>query len=136
MLEEYVQPNVIAEIGCNHKGDMVIAKQLLDIAAESGVQIVKFQKRTNRELLTKEQYNAPHPNPIHAYGITYGEHREFLEFDLDQHKELKLYAEDLGMIYSSSVWDVTAAKEIISLKPDFIKVPSACNNHFNMFLEC
>ena len=77
MLEEYVQPNVIAEIGCNHKGDMVIAKQLLDIAAESGVQIVKFQKRTNRELLTKEQYNAPHPNPIHAYGITYGEHREF-----------------------------------------------------------
>ena len=132
MLEEYVQPNVIAEIGCNHKGDMVIAKQLLDIAAESGVQIVKFQKRTNRELLTKEQYNAPHPNPIHAYGITYGEHREFLEFDLDQHKELKLYAEDLGMIYSSSVWDVTAAKEIISLKPDFIKVPSACNNHFNM----
>tara|TARA_B100001540_G_scaffold80510_1_gene72334 strand:- start:583 stop:1455 length:873 start_codon:yes stop_codon:yes gene_type:complete len=132
MLEEYVQPNVIAEIGCNHKGDMVIAKQLLDIAAESGVQIVKFQKRTNRELLTKEQYNAPHPNPIHAYGITYGEHREFLEFDLDQHKELKLYAEDLGMIYSSSVWDVTAAKEIISLKPDFIKVPSACNNHFKM----
>ena len=132
MLEEYVQPNVIAEIGCNHKGDMVIAKQLLDIAAESGVQIVKFQKRTNRELLTKEQYNAPHPNPIHAYGITYGEHREFLEFDLDQHKELKLYAEDLGMIYSSSVWDITAAKEIISLKPDFIKVPSACNNHFNM----
>ncbi len=132
MLEEYVQPNVIAEIGCNHKGDMVIAKQLLDVAAESGVQIVKFQKRTNRELLTKEQYNAPHPNPIHAYGITYGEHREFLEFDLDQHKELKLYAEDLGMIYSSSVWDVTAAKEIISLKPDFIKVPSACNNHFKM----
>ena len=37
MLEEYVQPNVIAEIGCNHKGDMVIAKQLLDIAAESGI---------------------------------------------------------------------------------------------------
>jgi len=128
----YLQPKVIAEIGCNHKGEMEIAKQLLKVAADSGVEVAKFQKRNNRQLLTQEQYNKPHPNPINSYGDTYGAHREFLEFDVDQHKELKDYAESLGLIYSTSVWDTTSAKEIVGLNPVLIKVPSACNNHFEM----
>ena len=132
MKNEYLIPRVIAEIGCNHKGEMEIAKQLLKVAADSGVEVAKFQKRNNKELLTKEQYNTPHPNPINSYGDTYGEHREFLEFNLIQHKELKEYAESLGLIYSTSVWDTTSAKEIASINPDLIKVPSACNNHFEM----
>ena len=86
----YKEPKLIAEIGCNHKGDMEIAKQLLKVAAESGVEVAKFQKRNNKELLTEEQYSAPHPNPINSYGDTYGNHREFLEFDINQHQELKL----------------------------------------------
>ena len=128
----YKIPKVIAEIGCNHKGEIEIAKQLLKVAADSGVEVAKFQKRTNKELLTEEQYNAPHPNPINSYGDTYGAHREFLEFDISQHKELKDYAENLGLIYSTSVWDTTSAKEISSINPELIKVPSACNNHFEM----
>ena len=92
----------------------------------------KFQKRNNKELLTEEQYNAPHPNPINSYGDTYGAHREFLEFDVNQHKELKDYAERLGLMYSTSVWDTTSAREIASINPELIKVPSACNNHFDM----
>ena len=132
MKSMYEIPKVIAEIGCNHKGEMEIAKQLLKIAALSGVEVAKFQKRTNKELLTEEQYNAPHPNPINSYGDTYGAHREFLEFDINQHKQLKTYAESLGLIYSTSVWDTTSAKEISSITPDLIKVPSACNNHFEM----
>lgn len=129
---KYEKPNVIAEIGCNHKGKIEIAKQLLTIAAQSDVEVAKFQKRTNKELFTEEQYNAPHPNPINSYGDTYGAHREYLEFDINQHKELKTYAEGLGLIYSTSVWDTTAAKEIVSINPVLIKVPSACNNHFEM----
>jgi len=132
MKNEYLKPRVIAEIGCNHKGEMEIAKQLLRVAADSGVEVVKFQKRNNKELLTKEQYSTPHPNPINSYGDSYGGHREFLEFNLNQHKELKEYAESLGLIYSTSVWDTTSAKEIASINPDLIKVPSACNNHFEM----
>ena len=128
----YRKPKVIAEIGCNHKGEMNIAKELLVVAAQSGVEVAKFQKRNNKELLTDEQYNTPHPNPVNAYGETYGIHRDFLELNLSQHQELKNFAEDLGIIYSTSVWDITSAKEIISLKPQLIKVPSACNNHFEM----
>ena len=132
MINNYKIPKVIAEIGCNHKGEINIAKQLLKVAADSGVLVVKFQKRNNKELLTEKQYNDPHPNPINSYGDTYGEHREFLEFDINQHLILKEYAENLGLIYSSSVWDITSAKEIASINPEFIKIPSACNNHFEM----
>ena len=128
----YSSPKVVSEIGCNHKGDFAIAKDLLKLSKDAGVYAAKFQKRNNRELLTAEQYDAPHPNPSNAYGKTYGEHREFLEFNLDQHSELKKYSESIGLVYSTSVWDTTSAQEIVQLNPEFIKVPSACNNHFKM----
>lgn len=129
----YKKPFVIAEAGCNHRGDMEIAHDLIKTAAIfCKADAIKFQKRCNRELLTEEQYNAPHPNPVNSYGATYGEHREFLEFTAEQHAQLKEWCEELGIIYSTSVWDLTSAKEIASLKPKFIKIPSACNNHFEM----
>ena len=132
-MKEYNTPFVIAEIGCNHKGDFEIAKEMIRVAKIfCKVDAVKFQKRSNRELLSKKQYEAPHPNPINSYGDTYGEHREFLEFNIEQHRELKEYCEEMQLIYSSSVWDLTSAKEIASLNPEFIKIPSACNNNYPM----
>lgn len=129
---DYRAPKVVAEIGCNHMGDMAIAKELIQLAKDGGAGYVKFQKRNNRELLTEEQYNAPHPVPANSYGATYGEHREFLELDKAQNQELKAFCESIGIVYSTSVWDVTSAREIASLNPEFIKVPSACNNNFAM----
>lgn len=132
-METYNKPYVIAEAGCNHMGQMKIAKELIQTAAIfCKADAIKFQKRCNRELLTPEQYNAPHPHPENSYGKTYGEHREFLEFSLDQHKQLKEWCEEAGITYATSVWDMTSAKEIASLKPKFIKIPSACNNHLEM----
>ncbi|WP_167342330.1 N-acetylneuraminate synthase family protein [Nonlabens sp. SY33080] len=129
----YHKPYVIAEIGCNHKGDMEIAKELIKVAAIfCKADAVKFQKRNNKELLTEEQYNAPHPSPINSYGDTYGAHREYLEFNVQQHQELMDYCEEMGITYSTSVWDTSSAQEIASLNPEFIKIPSACNNHFEM----
>jgi sialic acid synthase len=135
MKANYQKPIVISEIGCNHMGDIEIAKNLIKLSKECGAQYAKFQKRNNKELLTEEQYNAPHPNPHNSYGSSYGAHREYLEFNLDQHRELKRYAENIGIQYSTSVWDVTSAREIIELNPSLIKVPSACNNNFEMLKE-
>ena len=133
------KPVIIAEIGCNHMGDMDIAHKMIKLLGtfklsdeNSYIDVVKFQKRTNKELLTEEQYNAPHPNPINSYGKTYGEHREFLEFDLEQNAQLKKWCEEEGLIYSTSTWDLTAAKEIVSLNPKLIKIPSASNLNFPM----
>lgn len=126
------KPKVVAEIGCNHKGDFELAKEMIKVAALSGADAVKFQKRNNLELLGEEGYNKPHPNPSNSYGETYGLHRDFLEFTKEQHHELKLYCDSLNIIYSTSVWDVTSAKEITSINPAFIKIPSASNMHFEM----
>lgn len=127
------KPRLIAEAGCNHKGDLDIAKKMIETAAiYCKADVIKFQKRCNRELLTPEQYNAPHPNPVNSYGNTYGEHREFLEFNLEQHRELKNHCEKFGIVYSTSVWDFSSAKEIASLNPELIKIPSASNNNYPM----
>jgi N-acetylneuraminate synthase len=132
-MNNFKKPYVIAEIGCNHKGEMEIAKELIKIAKIfCNVDAVKFQKRNNKELLTADQYNSPHPNQSNSYGETYGLHREYLEFDVHQHQELKAYCEEIGVVYSTSVWDTTSAKEITSLNPEFIKIPSACNNNYEM----
>lgn len=124
---------VIAEIGCNHMGDIEIAKEMISVAAKvCRADVAKFQKRNNRELLTREQYNAPHPVPHNAFGSTYGLHREALEFTAEQHAELKAYCEREGITYSTSVWDLTSAREIAALNPEFIKIPSATNLHFEL----
>lgn len=124
---------VIAEIGCNHKGDMTVAKELIATAAMfCKVDAVKFQKRTVRELLTDAEYNAPHPNPMHSYGETYGLHREFLEFSVAQHRQLIDWCKQFGVEYATSVWDSTAAKEMAALNPGMLKIPSASNLDFEM----
>lgn len=121
-------PFIIAEIGCNHKGDLDIAHEMIWTAAHyCKVDMVKFQKRCNRELLSPVEYNMQHPNPENAYGATYGLHREALEFNLDQHRQLQQWCIEVGVEYSTSVWDLTSAKGIVSLHPKQIKVPSACN---------
>lgn len=133
------RPVIIAEVGCNHMGSMDIAHKMIKILGmmrlfgdEYAVDIVKFQKREPRELLSPEEYEAPHPNPVNSYGKTYGEHREFLELDEEQHRQLKQWCEEEGCIYSSSVWELTSAKKIAALNPSLIKVPSACNLDFEM----
>lgn len=129
----YKEPYVIAEAGCNHMGDMEIAHELITTAAIfCKADAIKFQKRCPKELLTKEQYEAPHPNPANSYGDTYGAHREYLEFTKEQHAQLKKWCEEVGITYSTSVWDMTSAKEIAELEPEFIKIPSACNTYFEM----
>ena len=131
LYDEKKRPVTICEIGCNHKGDLNIAKKMIKVASEfCGVDVVKFQKRDNKTLLSKDEYNSPHPVPENSYGNTYGEHREFLEFSIKEHEELKKECENCNVIYSTSIWDLESAKEIIDLHPNFIKIPSAINTNF------
>lgn len=114
-------------------GNMEIAHELINTAAIfCKADAIKFQKRCPEELLTQEQYKSPHPNPENSYGNTYGAHREFLEFTVAQHMQLKEWCDEAGITYATSVWDMTSAKEIVELNPQFIKIPSASNTHFDM----
>lgn len=129
----YKKPILIAEVGCNHKGDIQIAKKFIYEANKfCNLRYIKFQKRHPKSLLSKKEYDAPHPNPINSYGKSYGLHRQKLEFSLKQHKLLKQYCEKNKLIYSTSVWDLKSAKEITSLKPKFIKIGSATNTNYQV----
>ena len=124
----YIGPDepvfVIAEIGLNDNGDLNLAKKLIDAAKEAGADAAKFQKRTTNEILTKEGIEKPYNSP-HAYGTTYGEHREKLEFSREQYLELKAYAEERGILFFASVWDHKSADFLEELKIDAYKIPSA-----------
>lgn len=132
---KYKSPTVIAEIGCSHIGDLERARKLIKLAHLAGADYAKLQKRNPIESTPVDLQNKPHPNQIFAYGNTYLEHRLALELNIEQHAELKKYCESIDIGYSTSVWDVTSAKEVIGLNPDFIKVPSACNTNFEL-LDC
>ena len=44
---------IIAEAGVNHNGDILLAKQLIDVAAEAGADLVKFQTFKADRLATR-----------------------------------------------------------------------------------
>ena len=127
--------NVILEMCCNHQGNLEIAKRMIYVAKYfCNAKIVKFQKRDIQTWTQRkpEIYNKPHPVKENSFGNTYKEHREFLEFSTEQHKELKDLCEKLGIIYSCSIFDIKSAKQIIELKPKIVKIPSGCNQNFEM----
>lgn len=128
------KPIIIAELCCNHMGDIDIAKKMILSAKQNGADVVKFQKRNIDEWAKHkpEVYKKPHPNPENSFGDTYEQHRRFLEFDYEQHKVLKEYCDSLNIDYSASVWDIKSAEEIIKLEPKMIKIASACNQKFEL----
>lgn len=129
---EYKSPKTIAELCANHQGNPETAKELIKMAKLCNADYVKFQKRVPEICVPKEIQNQPHSCPMHSFGETYLQHRKFLEFNIETHKELKKYCDEIGIKYSCSVWDIPSAEEIISLNPDYIKVPSACNNNYDL----
>ena len=121
---------IISELCCNHAGDIELAKEMIKMSKVCGADYVKFQKRNPIKAVPVEMHNSAHPCPMHSFGETYLEHRQYLEFSIEQHMELKSYCDDIGIGYSSSVWDEDSAMDIISLNPDFIKIPSAMNENY------
>jgi N-acetylneuraminate synthase/sialic acid synthase len=96
---------VIAEIGHNHQGDLSKALEMVQAAARSGVDAVKFQKRDNQVLYTRAMYEKPYENE-NSYGSTYGEHREHLELKWDDYVALKICAEKNGVEFMCAPFDL------------------------------
>ena len=114
---------IIAEIGQNHNGNIDFAKSLIEMAKRCGANAVKFQKRDIDSELTKEAYNKVYDNP-NSFGITYGEHRRFLELNEEQHLELKNYANKIGITYFCTPCDIPSLDLLERINCPFYKVAS------------
>jgi sialic acid synthase len=115
---------VIAEIGHNHQGSLQRAHELFDEAKAAGAHAVKLQKRDNRSLYTRELFNKPYENDD-SYGATYGEHRVALEFGKAEYEDLKAHADDLGIAFFSTAFDIASADFLAELDLPAYKIASA-----------
>lgn len=113
----------IAEVGSNHQGDFPLAQRMVENAAKAGASAVKFQKRDNRTLFTAAAYDEPYNSP-HAFGPTYGTHREALEFTLDQHHQLLQLAHRHEIAYICTAFDAPSLDGLLSIGVDAIKFAS------------
>ena len=116
---------LVAEIGCNHMGDIKVAKLLIDMAKECGADYVKFQKRNKKILFSKKEFNSKHPLERNSFGKTYGKHREFLEFGIKDYKKLIKYAKKINIILFATPFDFKSVDFLSKLKMPLYKIASA-----------
>ena len=117
---------LIAEIGINHNGDMSIAKELIDAAANAGFDAVKFQKRTIDKVYTREFLDAPRESP---WGTTQRAQKEGLEFTAQDYKEIDKYCREKGLQWTASAWDLDAQIFLQQFNCSFNKVASPMLGH-------
>lgn len=99
---------IIAELGHNHGGSVTRCADLIAAAAQAGANAVKLQKRDNRALYTPEYYAQPYTSE-NAFGPTYGEHREALEFHREDYRTLDRYAASHGVTFFATPFDAASA---------------------------
>jgi sialic acid synthase SpsE len=115
---------IIAEIGINHNGDIAIAKQLMDVAVETGCDAVKFQKRTPEICVPEEQKGIPRETPWGT--MTYFEYKKRIEFEQPEFEQIDAYAKKIGIDWFASPWDVPSVDFLESFNVPCQKIASAC----------
>ena len=113
---------ITAEIGINHNGDLAIAKKLIDVAAFSGADAVKFQKRTVDVVYSREELDRPRESP---WGTTNREQKMGLEFGKAEFDEIDSYCKSKDILWSASAWDIESQYFLREYNLKFNKVASA-----------
>ncbi len=110
---------IVAEAGVNHNGDMSIARELIDAAAESGVDAVKFQTFKTDGLIVKNVEKAPYQKKTTDGGETQDSMLKKLELSREQTAELADYAARKHLIFLSTPFEKESLDEL-----DAIGVPA------------
>jgi len=113
---------VVAEIGINHNGDLDIAKRLISLAAASGCDAVKFQKRTVEVVYSAEELARPRESP---FGTTNGQLKFGLEFGLKEYREIDAYCKTVKIPWFASCWDEASVDFIAQFDVPCFKIASA-----------
>jgi N-acetylneuraminate synthase len=115
---------VIAEIGINHNGDLDIARQLVDVAADAGCDAVKFQKRTPELCVPPEHRDVMRETP---WGLmSYLDYRSKVEFERPEYQAIDQHCRARGIAWFASPWDEPSVEFLEDFAPVCHKVASAC----------
>lgn len=136
---------IIGEIGQNHNGSADIAKLIVDMMARPimdklfgdrirPMDAIKLTKRDLSQEITSAMWNEPYDSP-HAFGPTYGEHREALELSAAQHFEIYQYAKEKGFDVIETLCAPRCLEILDFFTPDFLKVASRDLTNLPL-LEC
>ena len=132
---------IIAEAGVNHNGDPKMARELIDVAVESGANAVKFQKRDAEDLLnfgekvktpngylSKNENDIPKTKP--GFGAwAYPDVR--LEFNSKDYKKIISYCKKLKIDLVITPWDEKSVDLLKKLKIKVFKIASIDANNFH-----
>lgn len=116
---------IIAEAGVNHNGDLLIARKLIEAAADAGADYVKFQTFKAENLVTKSAQKAKYQ----VKNINDGDNSQFqmlknLEMPYEWHFELRDHADSLGIKFLSTGFDEESINFLDDLGVDLFKIPS------------
>lgn len=115
---------IIAEAGVNHNGDINLAKQLIDVAAEAGADLVKFQTFRAAELVTNTARMAAYQK------VAIGDHQSQLEMlrqlelSPQDHRLLIEHCRDRGVGFFSTAFDTSSIELLRALGQRLFKIPS------------
>lgn len=115
---------IIAEAGVNHNGDLDIAKKLIDIAATSGADYIKFQTFTANQLVTPKASKASYQIKSSIDRETQYEMLSKLELSREMHLELMQHAKSAGIRFLSTGFDIESINFLMGLGQNIIKIPS------------
>jgi N-acetylneuraminate synthase len=125
---------IIAEIGINHNGSLENAKKLIDIAALSGCDAVKFQKRNPDVCVPEHQKSVIRETP---WGnMTYLAYKYKVEFGQSEYDEIDKYCKEKGIEWSASPWDLDSLEFLEQYDLPWLKIPSAMLTEESLLREC
>ena len=136
IVHNFSKPYIIAEIGANHNGDIDLAKKMIKIAKDCGVDAVKFQSWTPDSLISKEEYEK---NQVYNDGDGgkkhFGSLKQMVEkyyLREEQHFILKSFCDDLSIDFCSTPFSSVEVDLLESCEIPFYKIASMDINNYSL----
>ena len=115
---------IIAEAGVNHNGDMGMAMELIDVAADAGADLVKFQTFSADRLVTPDAASADYQTQNTGVRETQHAMLKRLELSRDDHLQLRARCESRGIEFFSTGFDIESVDLLVELGTEYLKIPS------------
>ena len=127
---------IIAEAGVNHNGNLDLAFRLIEVAAEAGVDAVKFQTFDAAQLVTRSAPKAIYQQATTGTDESQLEMLSALQLDYQSHHELQQFAKDKGLVFLSTAFDAPSLTFLVNeLELEILKIPSGEITNGPLLLE-